>query len=68
MFMTNLGAAMLLLPVACVSGQLQAGLAFLFNNTTILDEIAIFALCSAFGQADHNGQVIHDTDIEYIYI
>lgn len=50
MFMTNVGAAMILLPVAFVSGQLQAGIGFLMENITILDEIAIFALCSAFGQ------------------
>lgn len=50
MFMTNLGAAVLLLPVAFMSGQLQAGITFFMENITILDEIAIFALCSAFGQ------------------
>ncbi|CAJ1381052.1 unnamed protein product [Effrenium voratum] len=50
MFMTNLGAALILLPVSLVFGQLQTGLQFLVDNITILDEIAIFALCSAFGQ------------------
>eukprot|EP00933_Yihiella_yeosuensis_P075627 TRINITY_DN8507_c2_g2_i1.p1 TRINITY_DN8507_c2_g2~~TRINITY_DN8507_c2_g2_i1.p1 ORF type:complete len:324 (-),score=72.02 TRINITY_DN8507_c2_g2_i1:149-1120(-) len=50
MFMTNIGAAVLLLPVSFATGQLQSGVAFLLANHTILDEIAIFALCSAFGQ------------------
>mmetsp|Transcript_45645 Transcript_45645/g.74131 ORF Transcript_45645/g.74131 Transcript_45645/m.74131 type:complete len:320 (+) Transcript_45645:109-1068(+) len=50
MFMTNMGAMLLLLPVALASGQLQAGIQYLMVNHTILDEVAIFALCSAFGQ------------------
>jgi len=50
MFMTNMGAMLLLLPVAIASGQLQAGIQYLMVNHTILDEVAIFALCSAFGQ------------------
>lgn len=50
MFMTNAGAALLLLPVAFLTGQLNAGVKFLFENFTILDEIAIFAICSALGQ------------------
>jgi len=50
MFMTNFGAALLLLPVAFITGQLNAGIQFLYENVTILDEIAIFAICSALGQ------------------
>lgn len=50
MFLTNLGAGTILVGVAALTGQLQAGGLFLMENTTILDEIAIFALCSAFGQ------------------
>lgn len=50
MFMTNFGAMMLLLPVALLTGQAQAGVNFLLANYTILDEVAFFALCSAFGQ------------------
>lgn len=50
MFLTNLGAALLLFPVAFLSGQLEAGVKFFMANHTILDEVAIFALCSAFGQ------------------
>eukprot|EP00438_Fugacium_kawagutii_P031502 Skav207590 [mRNA] locus=scaffold2450:66172:80676:+ [translate_table: standard] len=50
MFLTNIGAGTLLLPVAFASGQLQAGITFLTENISILDEIAIFAICSAFGQ------------------
>lgn len=50
MFMTNFGAFLLLLPVAVVTGQAQGGVAFLMTNFSILDEVALFALCSAFGQ------------------
>eukprot|EP00440_Ansanella_granifera_P013989 gb/GFBE01015203.1/.p1 GENE.gb/GFBE01015203.1/~~gb/GFBE01015203.1/.p1 ORF type:complete len:319 (+),score=90.47 gb/GFBE01015203.1/:1-957(+) len=50
MFLTNIGAAILLLPVAIATGQLQDGIAFMMDNWTILDEVAFFALCSAFGQ------------------
>eukprot|EP00434_Breviolum_minutum_P009727 symbB.v1.2.008562.t1/scaffold511.1/size325556/9 len=42
MFMTNLGAAVLLLPVAFMSGQLQAGITFFMENITILDEASAF--------------------------
>eukprot|EP00931_Biecheleriopsis_adriatica_P043680 TRINITY_DN24960_c0_g1_i1.p1 TRINITY_DN24960_c0_g1~~TRINITY_DN24960_c0_g1_i1.p1 ORF type:complete len:333 (-),score=71.80 TRINITY_DN24960_c0_g1_i1:45-995(-) len=50
MFMTNCGAALLLFPVAWWSGQLQAGFKFMRENDKILDGIAVFSLCSAFGQ------------------
>lgn len=50
MFMTNFGAMLLLIPVAVFTGQLQLGVAFLMNNIDILDEVALFAVCSAFGQ------------------
>lgn len=50
MFMTNAGAALLLLPCAVVSGHLSSGIVFLAANFSIIDEIVIFALCSAIGQ------------------
>jgi len=50
MFMTNFGAMLLLLPAAFLTGQFQAGIEYLSANISILDEVGLFALCSAFGQ------------------
>lgn len=50
MFMTNVGATLLLIPFAAFTGQLQTGLEYLMMNPMVLQNIGIFALCSAFGQ------------------
>lgn len=50
MFMTNFGAALLLVPFAAFTGQLSSGTAFLMANPAIFKNIGSFSLCSAFGQ------------------
>lgn len=50
MFLTNLGAALILLTASGVFGQLQSGATFLLANLSILDAVLRFAVCSALGQ------------------